>query len=274
MTPILMVSCAMALPAQARPRPSATAAAILAVMRTSSLLSPRVSVPAALWPQEVTHSPCLKPIGMRTPWLTSAGVGDRFGARTGAASGGARVELGRSDMTRKSLDALLLEIDEYGGIAAEFADRGLYLSGGAERVHQLARRAAGVAGERGAVRPVAPHGGADDRGAGCVRDAAVAGAEQLREFSGEPGEALRALRAFGACDRRRDPVPAGGGAVPDRGAGADDQLGRSSTARPAAGTCGWTGTTARRRGRGQRLWCGGAIATRYRGRTRRSCWRS
>ena len=48
--------------------------------------------------------------------------------------------------------------------AAQLADRRLRLSGGAERILQLARRAARLAEKRGAVRPVAPHGRAVRRG--------------------------------------------------------------------------------------------------------------
>ena len=72
-------------------------------------------------------------------------------------------------MARKNLEQLLAETAEHGRHAAQLADRRLCLSGGAERVHQLARRAAGLARDRGAVRPVAPHGRADDRGAGRAR---------------------------------------------------------------------------------------------------------
>ena len=180
-----------------------------------------VRAAASCAPRGYTRAARLKPRGMRT-----AAVDKR--RRGGQAARTRRRERGGSnrEMKPQELASAAGGDPEHGRDAQELADRRLHLSGGAERVHQLARRAARLAGSGRALRPVAPHGGADDRGARRLRDAAGAGAEQLRQLPGQPGEALRRLRPFGARDRRRDPVPPGGGAVPDRGPGADGQLGR------------------------------------------------
>ena len=171
MTPIFTVSWAMAPPAQARPRPSAAAAAVLAVMRTSSLLSPRVSGPAALCRPRLHTRAASRQEGCGRR-LTSAAArrqarGQRPAPRRVAHGASGRIRHGPKEPgTAAAGDA------EHGRDAAQLADRRLCLSGGAERVHQLARRAAGLARDGGALRPVAPHGRADGRGAGRLRDAA------------------------------------------------------------------------------------------------------
>ena len=110
--------------------------------------------------------------------------------------------------------------------AAGFEDRDVCLSGRRGRVQQLARRAEGVAQLGGAVRPVAPHGRGDRRGAGCRAVPAGAGDQQLQGLRDEPGQALRAGRPRGLRDRRHDLLSRARGQVRAGRPGADGELGR------------------------------------------------
>ena len=269
MTPIFTVSWAMAPPAQARPRPSATAAAVLAVMRTSSLLSPRESGPAALCRPRL-HTPAASRQEGCGARLTSPAA--RRQAR-GQRPAPRRVAHGRirevSVMARKSLEQLLRETPStvemlrnsqigayvYPVVPNEFTSW---------RDEQRAWRETVVLFDQS-------HHMAELMVEGPDAFAMLQGLapNSFGKLPGEPGQALRAVQPFRARDRRRHPVPAGGAAVPDRGAGADDQLGRVPRPDRRLGRERSTATTARRRGRGRGRWCGGATATRSRGRTRR-----
>ena len=61
-------------------------------------------------------------------------------------------------MAAKNLQDVLDAAPQHGRAASQLADRRLRVSGRARRVLQLAPRAARLARDRGAVRPVAPHG--------------------------------------------------------------------------------------------------------------------
>ena len=91
--------------------------------------------------------------------------------------------------------------------AAQFQERNLCIPGGGAGVFELARRAAGVATERGAVRPVPPHGRADRRRAGRGKVPGGAGDQQLRQFRHQPRQALRAGLAGRPRHRRHDHLP-------------------------------------------------------------------
>jgi formyltetrahydrofolate deformylase len=85
------------------------------------------------------------------------------------------------------------------GDAAQFGDWGLRLPGGAHRVQQLAQRAARVARDGRALRPVASHGRDHDQGAGRAQALLVRDRQQLREFCAGQSQAdgayqLRRLR--------------------------------------------------------------------------------
>ena len=130
--------------------------------------------------------------------------------------------------------------------AAQFADRRLCLPGRAARVLELARRAARLAQDRGAVRPVAPHGRPVHRRAR-TRSSCCShlGDQQLRELPGRPRQAVRAVQLRRPRDRRRHPVPPRRRTSSCSSAARRRPTGSSSTPRPAATTSRSRRTTAR-----------------------------
>ena len=109
-------------------------------------------------------------------------------------------------MTPRNLQEIL-DADTRGRTSAQLADRRLCLSGGRRRVHELARRAARVAGDGGAVRPVAPHGRPLLRRPRRAEADLGHRDQQLRQLPRRHGQAVRADHARRQRDRRRHPLP-------------------------------------------------------------------
>ena len=74
------------------------------------------------------------------------------------------------------------------------------------RVHELARRAAVVAGDLRAVRPVASHDGPLRRGSRRAQAALRSRRQQLQELQGQSGQAVRRVQPRRLRHRRRDPL--------------------------------------------------------------------
>src|SRR5437899_2662386 len=84
--------------------------------------------------------------------------------------------------------------------------RRLRLSRRSDRVQQLAQRAGRLAEDRGAVRSVASHGGADGLGTRRSETAVASHDQQLCQLHAEQGEADGAVQLRRLRDRRRHPL--------------------------------------------------------------------
>ena len=96
--------------------------------------------------------------------------------------------------------------------------------GSAAGVHELARRAAGVAGDLRPLRSVVPHERPGGGGPGRAQAALAPRGQQLRRIHGRPRQALRAVQPRRLRHRRRHPVRAGGPALQPRRPGSRAQL--------------------------------------------------
>ena len=141
-----------------------------------------------------------------------------------------------------------------------------------ERVHELAGRAARLAGDLLPLRPVLPHDRHDIQGPDALEAALGRRRQQLRELRPRQGEAARRLQQRRVRDRRRDPLlprrraaqprrPALGaqlGAVPLRDGWLRRDLSSATSARPSTRTTARSTATsagaerARGAGEGQR----------------------
>ena len=91
-------------------------------------------------------------------------------------------------------------------------------------IHELARRADGVAPHRGPVRPVAPHGRPEHQGPRCAEADQQARRQQRCEIPRRHGQAVRRRQLRRLRHRRQHPLPPRGGRVPGRRHSAVDQL--------------------------------------------------
>ncbi len=99
-------------------------------------------------------------------------------------------------------------VGERGGDAAELPGGRLHLPDEA-RVQQLARRAAGVGDDGGAVRPVVSHDRRLLPGPGRAPAAVRPRSQQLQDLRQEQGQAVRGLQLRRVRHQRRHPVRAG-----------------------------------------------------------------
>ena len=98
------------------------------------------------------------------------------------------------------------------------------LPGCAAGVHELARRAASLAGDLRPLQPLVPHERPRGRGPGRAQAALGPRGQQLRRIHGRPGQALRAVQPRRLRHRRRHPVRARRGPFRPGRPGAGAQL--------------------------------------------------
>jgi hypothetical protein len=92
-------------------------------------------------------------------------------------------------MSQQNLESVLKAAGQSGPDAPQFAIGAYVYPVVPRRVPQLDGRAARLARERRAVRPVAPHGRADREGPGCAEADLVHHDQQLQQLRRQQGEA-------------------------------------------------------------------------------------
>ena len=149
-------------------------------------------------------------------------------------------------MADRNLQELLDTVAEPRRAPAQCAGRAERLSRRAGGVHELARRAAGMAADVRAVQPDLPHGRAHGGGPGCAGAAHEPRGQQLRDLRAGQGQAVRPVHARRLRDRRRHPLRARRGSLQPRRPRAGAQLGHLPR-RDRGGTTSRSSSTSARR---------------------------
>ncbi len=127
-------------------------------------------------------------------------------------------------MSHRSLEDLLTDSREPRRAPPQLACGAERLPRGAAGVHELARRAAGLAGDLRPLQSLVPHERPDGGGPGRAQAALGPRGQQLRRIHRRPSQALRAVQPGRLRHRRRHPVRAGRRALRPRRPGSRAQL--------------------------------------------------